>query len=834
MRRRFALLLSLLVLFGGGLLPRAAAQSGGNLIDIEVDAAFDNFFRDEQWFPVRVTVTNNSDPITGRIIIRPETSPGVRGSFSIPIDLPTNAVKSDVLYVAAQGITTQMRVELIDDVDELVLASQTVQVRALQPTDQLYTVITRSAAGSIDMTGAIAAGMGASQANWEVASIPDNPAALSSVNMIVFTDVDTNGLTLAQETALEGWVADGGHLVVTGGINWEAMAAGLERFLPLTPDDDIIIDDLSVLAAYVGSDAVLTGDIPLAVGDVADDAEVLVETGLREPLLVRQTLGEGVVDYLALDPNTAPLRGWDGLNALWYTLTATSPPVPAWSRNFAAWDRTVSAAEILPGIDVLPSVLPICGFLALYIALIGPVNYFILNRLNRREWAWVSIPLLIVLFSALAFVVGGQLRGTMANIGRIAVVRSWPDTSVAHTTEIMGLLSPQRTQYTLEAEEGVLMRALPRSIIQGGGSLLASTFQTSIEFQQAEQVRAFEFPVDASFIAGFAAYGTTEAPDISGNASIFYPVSERSVQLVRGSVRNDSDLTLTDGVILARGKTYPFSGDLAPGDIANFEMRLDTFEVPAPAPVGYPLAQSGGSLGMGGGTLPDRTVRDILGDSNYNYNPNFNNSNRQVDTVERQEQRRRQLFLSALTQETYISTARGNDVYFVGWEANEATTLTLADRDYNPYASTAYIIALDVEVEQPLNKRVRVGSDQFVWAIHERLGLGTAAPVNFSVGEGNSVAFRYTPLPEARLDDVEELLVIMQRSSGSTNIPVEVWNWENQTWDRFLITNERLEIEDPDAYLGAANDTIVRVLGDEVSFMNFSSMRVEHVGTFEG
>ena len=50
--------------------------------------------------------------------------------------------------------------------------------------------------------------------------------------------------------------------------------------------------------------------------------------------------------------------------------------------------------------DSLPDVLPIIGFLLIYIALMGPLNYVILNRLNRREWAWVTIPLLIAVFSA--------------------------------------------------------------------------------------------------------------------------------------------------------------------------------------------------------------------------------------------------------------------------------------------------------------------------------------------------------------------------------------------------------------------------------------------------
>ncbi|MBK8024645.1 MAG: hypothetical protein IPK19_25285 [Chloroflexi bacterium] len=50
--------------------------------------------------------------------------------------------------------------------------------------------------------------------------------------------------------------------------------------------------------------------------------------------------------------------------------------------------------------------LPLFGFLALYILLVGPANYFLLSRINRREWAWVTIPILILVFSALAHTLG--------------------------------------------------------------------------------------------------------------------------------------------------------------------------------------------------------------------------------------------------------------------------------------------------------------------------------------------------------------------------------------------------------------------------------------------
>ena len=49
---------------------------------------------------------------------------------------------------------------------------------------------------------------------------------------------------------------------------------------------------------------------------------------------------------------------------------------------------------------------PIGGLLVLlfgYIVLIGPINYLVLRRLDRREWAWVTMPVLIVVFTVGAF-----------------------------------------------------------------------------------------------------------------------------------------------------------------------------------------------------------------------------------------------------------------------------------------------------------------------------------------------------------------------------------------------------------------------------------------------
>ncbi|MEO1441197.1 MAG: hypothetical protein AAFV33_12410, partial [Chloroflexota bacterium] len=736
---------------------------------------------------------------------------------------------------------TEMRVELIDNVDDLVLASRTVGVASIQATEQLYVVVTQSAAGSIDMTGAAAPGLVARQANWEVETIPDNAAALESINTLVFTDVDTAGLTLPQQAALEAWVAGGGHLVVTGGPRWESTSEGVSNLLPLVPDDSMTMGDLAPLAAFLGDDNTLAADTTVATGDLIDGAVVLSQTFDSIPLLARRTLGDGTVDYLAADPNTVPLRGWERTSDLWYLLASTRDPLPTWAGVFSQWEAATISSEILPGLDVLPSVLPLCGFLALYIALIGPLNYVVLNRINRREYAWLTIPVFILLFSGLAWIVGGELRGNDPSIGRVTMVRSWPDTEIAHTSELIGLLSPQRTQYTLEVDEGSFLRTIPdTNLVTGSGGILQSSFQSSIEIQQESGFRGFEFPVDASFVAGFATYGTIEKPEISGTVTMLYPEDENNVQIIRGSVTNRTEQTLTDGVILARGSAYNIPEPIEPGDVAAFpfinanQIRLEGGEMASPAPIGYNFTRASLSFGtssFNGGV--DGTVRDIM-NNNVVYNPLFP-GNLDANTIEDQEQRRRQLFLSSVIQDPLYTTSRGNNVYFVGWAEGSPTTVALQERDHRPFDTTVYIVELETEIEQPAGTPVRVSGDQFVWSVHERSGLGSAVPVNLRVPEGDSVAFRYTPLPSAQLETVTELEILLQfNSGGQPPFNLQLWNWETGEWNDHQAQNGELVFSaraDIRSYVGPQNAVILRVPGGGF-YNDVQTIRVEQYGLF--
>src|SRR5690242_16184626 len=110
MYKRFAILLFIIVLATGFV----QAQSSSASVSLNVEAGFEGTFRESDWIPIYIHVTNDGDGIDGRLVVRPETSANaVRDTYSLPISLPTGANKSVFLYITAESFASEIRVEMI-------------------------------------------------------------------------------------------------------------------------------------------------------------------------------------------------------------------------------------------------------------------------------------------------------------------------------------------------------------------------------------------------------------------------------------------------------------------------------------------------------------------------------------------------------------------------------------------------------------------------------------------------------------------------------------------------------------------------------------------------
>lgn len=833
MCRLTRLLFVIILVLSLSVIPTLAQDSFQDVVEMSVEVGFDSFFRPNEWTPVRVQVKNNGDSITGRLVIRPETSGTVIGNaFSTPIDLPTGSEKSAIINIQARTFPDAIRVELIAD-DGFIHTSKEATLIDIQVQDQLYAVVTGATTVPISLSGVHIGGYEAEQALWDVTNVPDNGIALQSLDMMMLTNIDSNSLSTGQRSAIESWVMRGGHLIVTGGPSAQSTALAFGDLLPLSPNDTQTIDNLSALAVYSGDyQTNLDERTVIATGDLHADAIVLVESdGI--PLLVRRRLGSGLIDYLVADPTLEPLTSWNNVSDLWLTLLSIRSPQPVWTEGFTRPEYGAEAIANLPGVDLLPPIQTLCLFLLAYIILIGPINYLILAYFNRSGWGWVTIPIVIAIFTGIAWTVGFNLRGSEIIVSRTTVVQSWTDSESAQMDQFVGILSPRRATYSLTVPENHFLGVTGAT---ASSNFFSSTaVQTATEIQQGANFGAYDFTIDGGIFANFIVSGDVPSPDISGTVTLSYDIAEsgRMVSGLQGIVRNESEFTLRDAVILGQDTFYRLENDFAPGDLVTFDrgdFTVDISDRPSqPNPLEYvaslqTLGASPFARSTGGASIDDIQGERFLRSREF----------AEADTIEDKQSAREHAFLASFLIDQFNTSGRGTKVYLVGWHDEWQRDLDVVDTNWNTVDTTLYIIELEVNIELP-TETATLTSENFTWMTIDRVGITHNGVDDFVLYEEHLVEYLLTPLPGLAMDEVDQLFIEVDRTGGfAQSLQVELLNWRTNTYDEFNYRDgDILEFDDPQQYLDDNNRVQIRLYYTEgTGTARVRKVRVKQTGRY--
>jgi hypothetical protein len=843
-----SLIAALLPVFSPSPGTQAQTQTLTDLIDISISAGYGSYFRENHWLPLRIRVQNTGDDINGRLIVRPETSGlVVTNAYSTPIDLPTGSDKTAFLYIMAQPFPPQVTVELLD-ADGRRVAQRETTISAIDSHDLLHVVISNTSAATLPLNTAHVGGFAARQVRWTPQRLPANAAALRAIDTLIFTDVDSTALSAAQRAAVVDWVAGGGHLIVTGGANWQQTAAAFRDVLPLLPDDSQQIDGLGALALWSGLAADdLNARTTIATGDLNADAaaRVLVASADALPLLVRRDYGAGAIDYFAADPALQPLSGWQSGDAMWLNIIASTQMRPAWTMGIADYSEAEVAVGVLPGVDLLPPVLSMVAFIGVYVLLIGPLNYIVLARINRRGWAWVTIPVLIGVFSVLAYNVGFNLRGSEVILSRINIIESWPESDEARLQQLVGVLSPRRETYSLSAGTDTFLNVMPQDDAIGSTGLINALdiTRSTADIVQTSAFEAEDFAVDGGIFANFITEGRTARPAINGRLSLIYNAGPDDAQALQGVVRNDSDVTLRDAVILARGLVYELPGPLEPGDVltlaASDLILRPGSEYPHPAPIelSHNLLFGNNARSISAQSASVATRDAILGEDALQSGriAAAGLSETQVEALER-----RYALLTAFVRDQFASQAYGGHAYLLGWADNTddvaafASDISLGDVPFSTVDTALYVVALDIESQQRSNERVTIRPDQFTWTALARAEPDNGGPNDLLLLAQNEVVLRFRPLPDAQLRQVESMTVRVDRnSSRARDVMVELWNWRAGEWEALRRGEVRYDLQDPARFVGPDNMVDMRLtLTSDLGTARIRGLSITHTGVF--
>ncbi len=796
------------------------------------------------WLPVYVTLSNPVGGASLRVRVEVASSgqdpSGKAGSYAREVELPSPSRKEVTLYAYSAQFANTLDISLLQG--DTTIGSTSVKVQGFeQPFNTLVGVISSDSAllnvmqgetighsftplqspgygGMYPPTPTPAVPPGGSSAggfaqttvvHMGIGDIPALSAALDDLGALVIDDADTGALQPDQKQALAGWVARGGSLVVVARPGGADALAGLAGLAPVTVKGTRSLPTLQALSDLVQTPLTPTGSTLVSDATLLNADVHLIASQDGVPLVAARDLGKGQVIYMALSPGLAPLKGWDGTVPLLKRLLAERPIALSYGASIrtgnyynsysgggAVFTSQGGTIFDLPGLD-LPAPMLVGLFLLLYIVVIGPANFIILRRMRKAELAWITIPALIAIFAVGAYAIaygskGGDLVAIQAN-----VVRTEPGLQQADTTQLLGLFSPLRRTYSLQAaSDSVATEISP----YGYSANLSSSAQVT----GGNPTVINNVIVDTWSLKAFIAEGSVPAQ------SPLEATLRLGDNVIEGTLHNRGSEGLQD-VALIRGGAVQRIGYMMPG--ASTPVKLEVSPRPfdnnspaalLPPPAGVVAQSPGQALPYSGSGI----------------SPEQRDYNRKVE-----------LLNAGLQPLVSADNPTSMDVLAVAWGPQAPSSLTVAGQSpryekTNLWTSRFSVAAATGSGSKP---RLRAGSVPYtVYSPGNESGWNSSVPTVLNLSPYSDIVI---DLPAGTVPDS---LILSYVVSGPAQSDIDwlAYNARLGKWDRLAGVNssgssqsDSLELPAPADYTDQAGDITIRLLAKSgtptISFSTF-------------
>ncbi len=334
-----------------------------------------------------------------------------------------------------------------------------------------------AAAELMEQTGRSVAGPAVRLLECAPDEFPRDWQRLGSVDLVVLGPLS---LEADQFEALQLWVRQGGRLVIAVGsqADWYS-ASPLASWVPVRISEAYTEWQVEPLMSQVQSfvenaPTPRTIERPRLSRLEVSSGRVLVE-GPNGVVTARSPYGFGTVAVAGIDLSAPPFARrpesrdaetetilWAGLPQFCVQLAGLTLPPPVDENR----DRRLNLAptgvsdlqsqltgilDDYPGVN-RPSSWNVIGLLAVYLLLIGPVDYLLVHRLLKRpQLTWVTLPVWIVLAAWWTSGLAVASNGTTRQANQIDIWDIATDTNVQRVRSWFSVYSPQTTVYDVSS-----------------------------------------------------------------------------------------------------------------------------------------------------------------------------------------------------------------------------------------------------------------------------------------------------------------------------------------------------------------------------------------------
>lgn len=531
-------------------------------LEIKVEAGLNGKAKQWQGFPVTLTITNNNEDFIGDLVITLPRAYNSIGNKVIPIDIAAGTKKTISFSVPGMEGMDVLR-QNTQDVQQFHLYEGNWETGSEVPIDSSLELMPTYIQEEKMVIGVLSdrpdslnylklttfLGNSAEVLVLDGDHLPEDSDGLDVIDLLVINDYAVAKLTDQVQATIKKWVLEGGTLVSGSEPGLQQQFGSLADMLPLTITGKETVQSIEGFQT-VYQEALNVTNLELFTGDIDENATVSFENkGI--PLMVKSKHGNGLVTQFTYDLGNPALSNWKGNDPLWQKISTDNGTV---NLNNSDWitdvlTNTSRVFSTLANFKVSELLMLFLG----YLLVIVPLLYFILRKLDKREWAWIIIPIIAVLSSVGLYTTGAKDRSGDVKtnvVSAITINQEGMGSGFGSTS----MLSKESGSYTLTLDSELV--PFPKGEQYGNPQsdsnipfIESEGNKTNVKFRDVE----FWSPRSVSIAYPIGEYGSF-ATDLA-----------LENEQITGEVTNNFDYDLKD-IYLISGQNYHEIGELKAGE----------------------------------------------------------------------------------------------------------------------------------------------------------------------------------------------------------------------------------------------------------------------------
>ena len=545
------------------LLCTASALADGG-VTVSADFGYDGAVTYLSAMPLRVTLKNDGADTELTVAIDVDRSSSEYDTYEYPLSLASGAEKQLVIPIMLnyKQKTYTVRVTgkegLIASVPitpKKVIAPTTLLVGVLSDSPQTLSYLNIGTANDQLMRGEV----------WQTITLtqdtfPDSYELMRAFSFLAVDGVDISQFSDAQRQALQTWLKNGGVAIVGGGTRAVSAYRGFAGMTGITTGApysaqgaaQALVDALSdTQFPLTESAASAQGTALLSPinGDLAQQIAALD----GKTLIARSQVGSGLVYTTAFSLSEKPLSGWKGMSCFWQRVllstgaSAYQSLVDSSSNYYRSSRDYYTDTSMLTTLGIANDESMIYPMLAIavFLLLAGAGSYLLLKRLDKREWMWLTVPVLSACCVGVLSLMGSRMQLNKPAATAYSIYNISSDGRTSSAT-MAGVAIAQNENMTVSTRENALVEPSNTyySYYEEDDDTKVYTHSLRYLYTLGEK-RAVTFPAAGAWEVQLLYIQPEENPQLNVSASIWWEDDG-----LHGEIVNNSDYTLDAGYVL--------------------------------------------------------------------------------------------------------------------------------------------------------------------------------------------------------------------------------------------------------------------------------------------